>query len=169
MFWFQELSVLHVVKKKKKNPPKSRFYKTGVFSAVPSPIDLKLGGDIQTSTRNSVVGLFCLYYCLFTFRKRKQRKHTLWISQLSLKNVLKLGRCLHPSLNHNSVEPVFLIHCLFYGCKQTAQFGAILKKKLKGHQYRYQMKGLGLGSKNMFFDFRVCLHFVNINNDLVPF
>jgi hypothetical protein len=31
---------------------------------------------------------------------------------------------------------------MFYGCKQTAQFSAILKK---GHQYGYQMKGLGLG------------------------
>jgi hypothetical protein len=30
-----------------------------------SPIDLKLGGDIRASTRNSVVCLFCLYYCLF--------------------------------------------------------------------------------------------------------
>jgi hypothetical protein len=65
---------------KEKNTPKSRkwrFYKTCVFSAVPTPIDLKLGGDIQTSTMNSVVCLFCLYYCLFTFCKHKQRKHTL--------------------------------------------------------------------------------------------
>jgi hypothetical protein len=65
--------------KERKNRKKWRFYKTCVFSAVPSPIDLKLGGDIRTITRNSVVCLFCLYYCLFTFRKRKQRKHTLWI------------------------------------------------------------------------------------------
>jgi hypothetical protein len=40
------------------------------------PIDVKPGGDIRTSTRNSVVTavcLFCLYYCLFTFRKHKQK------------------------------------------------------------------------------------------------
>jgi hypothetical protein len=76
-----------VNKKKDKKTPKSqksRFYKACVFSAVPSPIDLKLGGNIWTSTRNSVVCLFCLYYCLFTFRKHKQRKHTLWISRPSL-------------------------------------------------------------------------------------
>jgi hypothetical protein len=36
------------------------FYKTCVFSAMPSPIDLKLDGDIRTSIRNSVVCLFCL-------------------------------------------------------------------------------------------------------------
>jgi hypothetical protein len=51
--------------------------KTWVFSTIPSLIDLKAGGDIQMSTRNSVVRFFCLYYCLFTFHK--QRKHTLWI------------------------------------------------------------------------------------------
>jgi hypothetical protein len=68
--------------KEQKNPRKSRFYKTCVFSAVRSPIDLKLGGDIWTSTRNSVVCLFCLFYCLFTLRKL--RNHTLWISQPSL-------------------------------------------------------------------------------------
>jgi hypothetical protein len=88
-------------------------------------------------------------------------------SAVSLSNVLKLGGCFHPSLTHNSVEPVFLIHSLFmfYGYKRTAQFGAILKKTLKGHQYGYQMKGIGLGSKNMSFIFRfLCLHFVNINN-----
>jgi hypothetical protein len=49
------------------------------FSAMPSPIDLKLGRDVWTSTRNSVECLFCFYYCLFTFRKHNQRKHTLWI------------------------------------------------------------------------------------------
>jgi hypothetical protein len=50
---------------------------------------------------------------------------------------------------------------MFYGCKQMARFGAILKKTLEGHQYGYQMKALGLGCKNMlfFFNFRVCLHF----------
>jgi hypothetical protein len=40
---------------------KSWFYKTFVFSAVPSLIDLELGGDIRTSTRNSVVCLFMFY------------------------------------------------------------------------------------------------------------
>jgi hypothetical protein len=49
--------------KNKKTPesPKSLFYKTCVFSAVPSPIDLKLGGYIRTSTRNSVVCSFILF------------------------------------------------------------------------------------------------------------
>jgi hypothetical protein len=46
---------------------------------------------------------------------------------------------------------------MFYGCKQTARFGAILKKTLKGHQYGYQMKGLGPGSKNMFIFRFLCL------------
>jgi hypothetical protein len=48
---------------------------------------------------------------------------------ISSSNVLKLGGCLHPLLTHNVVKPVFLIHCLFmfYGYKQMAQFGAILK------------------------------------------
>ena len=75
-------------------------------------------------------------------------------SAVSSSNVLKLGGCLHPSLTDNSVEPVFLIHrmFMFYGYKQTSRFGAILKKTLKGHQYGYQMKGLG--SKNMLFVFR---------------
>jgi hypothetical protein len=68
---------------KEQKRPKSRFYKTCIFSAVPSPIDLILGGDIRTTTRNSVVCLFYLYYFLFTFRKHKQRKHTLWIIWLS--------------------------------------------------------------------------------------
>ena len=50
---------------------KSRFYKTCVFSAMPSSIDLKLGGDIRTSTRNSVVCLFCcetFYVSMYTYR-----------------------------------------------------------------------------------------------------
>jgi hypothetical protein len=45
-----------------------------------APIDGVRVGD----SRNSVVCLFCLYYCLFTFHKLKQRKHTLWISLPSL-------------------------------------------------------------------------------------
>jgi hypothetical protein len=78
MFWFQDSVVFHIVNKQKnKKTRKSRFYKTCVFFAMPSPIDLKLGGDIRTKTRNSVVCLFCLYYCLFIYRKHKQRKHTL--------------------------------------------------------------------------------------------
>jgi hypothetical protein len=88
MFWFQDLIIFYIVNKQKnKKTRKSRrswFYKTCVFSAVPNLIDVKLGGDIQTSSRNSVVCLFWLYYCLFTFCKRKQRKHTLWISRPSL-------------------------------------------------------------------------------------
>jgi hypothetical protein len=83
MFWFQDLIVFYIVNKQKNKKTqksrKSRFYKTCVFSALPSPINLKLGGDIRTGTKNSVVCLLCLYYCLFTFRKHKQRKHTLWI------------------------------------------------------------------------------------------
>jgi hypothetical protein len=72
------LIVFYIVNKQEnKKPRKSQFYKTCVFAALPSPIDLKLGGDIRTGTRNSVVCLFCLYYWLFTFRKCKQRKHTL--------------------------------------------------------------------------------------------
>jgi hypothetical protein len=82
--WFQDLIIFYIVNKQKNKKRRNRencgFYKTCVLSAVPSPIDLKLGGDIRTSTRNSVVCLFCLYYCLFTFRKLKQRKHTLWIT-----------------------------------------------------------------------------------------
>jgi hypothetical protein len=47
-------------------------------------------------------------------------------------NLLKIGGCLHLTLIHNpEVFFVELIICLFYGCKQTAQFGAILKKRLK--------------------------------------
>jgi hypothetical protein len=42
-------------------------------------VHLKLGWDIWTSTRNSKVRLFCYFILLFTFCKRKQRKHTLWI------------------------------------------------------------------------------------------
>ena len=37
------------------------------FFTVPSLIETRLGGDIRTSARNSVVCLFCLYYCVFTF------------------------------------------------------------------------------------------------------
>jgi hypothetical protein len=77
MFWFQDLFGFYIVNKQNnRQTPKSRksqFYKTCVFSAVPSPIDLKLGGD-----------KYLKYYCLFTFRKHKQRKHTLWISRPSL-------------------------------------------------------------------------------------
>jgi hypothetical protein len=60
-------------------------------------------GDIRTSTRNSVVCLFCLYYCLFTFCKRKQRN----MDHLAVcgSNLLKLGGCLHLTLIHN---PEFL-------------------------------------------------------------
>jgi hypothetical protein len=46
--------IFTVNKQRTKKSRKSRFYKTCVFSIVPSPIDLKLGGDIRTSTRNSV-------------------------------------------------------------------------------------------------------------------
>jgi hypothetical protein len=74
---FQDLIIFYIVNKQTKTKmQKSWFYKTCVFSAVPSPIDMKLGRDIRTSTRNSVVCLFCLYYCLFTFCKCKQRNHT---------------------------------------------------------------------------------------------
>jgi hypothetical protein len=83
-------------------------------------------------------------------------------SAVSSSNILKLSGCLHPSLTNNSVEPVFLIHCLFmfYGYKQTARFGTILKKTLKGHEYGYQMKDIGLGSKNMSFIFRFLYLFI---------
>jgi hypothetical protein len=40
----------------------NRGFTKRVFSAVASPIDLKLGRDNRTSTRNSVVCLFCLYF-----------------------------------------------------------------------------------------------------------
>jgi hypothetical protein len=52
-------------------------------------------------------------------------------SAVSSSNVLKLGGCLQPSLTHNVVKPVFLIHRLFmfYGYKQMARFGANLKKR----------------------------------------
>jgi hypothetical protein len=56
---------------------KTRFYITCVFSVVPSPIDLKLGRNIRTSTRNSVVCWICLYYCLFTFCKHN-KENTLY-------------------------------------------------------------------------------------------
>ena len=68
-------------KKKQKNTEtaKNTVLENYVFSPVPNPIGLKLGGYIQVSTRNSVVCLFCLYYCLLTFCKHKQTKHTLCI------------------------------------------------------------------------------------------
>jgi hypothetical protein len=40
-----------------------------VKNANPSLIDLKLSGDICTSSRNGVICLFCLNYCLFTFHQ----------------------------------------------------------------------------------------------------
>jgi hypothetical protein len=44
------------------------------------------------------------------------------------------------------------------------------EKTLKRHQYGYQMKGLGPEDKNMlFFESNICLHFVNINNNLFTF
>jgi hypothetical protein len=76
---FQDLFFYIVNKQKNKTIAKIAVLQNLRFSAVPSPIDLKLGGVIRTRTRNSVVCLFCLDYCLFTFRKHKQRKHTLWI------------------------------------------------------------------------------------------
>jgi hypothetical protein len=51
---------------------------------------------------------------------------------------------------------IFLCLCLFTVCKRKQRFVCILKKALKtvkGHQYGYQMKGFGLGSKNMLFIF----------------
>jgi hypothetical protein len=57
--------------RKNRQNRENRGFTKRVFSAVPSPINLKLGVDIWTSIRNSVVCLFSLYYCLFTFRKRK--------------------------------------------------------------------------------------------------
>jgi hypothetical protein len=78
-----------VNKQKNEKTPKSRksrFYKTCVFSAVLSLIDLRLGGDIWTSTRNGVVCLFCLYYCLFHF-VNINKENTLYgfLSRLSIK------------------------------------------------------------------------------------
>jgi hypothetical protein len=107
---------LIVNKQKKIKNANSWFYKTCVFSTVPSPIDLKLGGDIQKSTRKSVVCCFVyIIVCLHFVNINKET--TLY------------GGCLHPSLTHNVVKPVFLIHSLFmfYGYKQTSQFGVILK------------------------------------------
>jgi hypothetical protein len=50
------------------------------------------------------------------------------------------------------------------------EVSSMMRGTLK-HQYWYEMKGLGLGSKHMLFVFRFfcCLHFININNNLFTF
>jgi hypothetical protein len=62
--WFQDSIVFHIVNKETKcqNREKRGFRKLE-FSPpfqLPSTIDLKLGGDIRTRTRNSVVCFFIL-------------------------------------------------------------------------------------------------------------
>jgi hypothetical protein len=66
--------------------------------------------------------------------------------------------------------------CLFFDFCVCLHFVKInnvclyFDKIIKGHQYGYQLKGLGLGSKNMVFsfDFHVFLRFVKINNSQLP-
>jgi hypothetical protein len=79
MFWFQDLIVFHILNKQTKKP--AEIAKNTVLENLSylRRSKRKLGGDIRMSTRNSLVSLFCLYYYLFTFRKHKQRKNTLWI------------------------------------------------------------------------------------------
>jgi hypothetical protein len=70
-------------------------------------------------------------------------------------NLLKLGGYLHLTLIHN---PAFLfvdlIICLWFMDVNKQPKLAPFKKPLKSHQYGYQMKGPGLGSKNMLLVFQ---------------
>jgi hypothetical protein len=80
---------------------------------VPSPVDLKLVGDIRTSTRNSVVCFVYIIVCLHFVNINKKNQFMDFLA-VSPSNVLELGGYLHPSLTHNSVEPVFSIHRLCF-------------------------------------------------------
>jgi hypothetical protein len=76
---------LYCKQAKEKKSAKTAILQKLRFSAVPGPIDLKLGGDIRTRTRKSLVCLFCLYYCLFIFRKCKQTTLYGFLSHLFIK------------------------------------------------------------------------------------
>jgi hypothetical protein len=95
-----------------------------------------------------IVWYVCFVYiivCLHFVNVNKENT-LLDLSDVSSSNVLKPGGCLHPFLTHNSVETVFLIHRL--------SIWRHFEKTLKGHQYGYLLKGLGLRSKNMLLVFR---------------
>jgi hypothetical protein len=55
---------------------------------------------------------------------------------------------------------IFQFSCLFTFRKHKQRFVYIFKKMLKGHQYGYLMKGLGLRSKNMLFVFQFSCLFI---------
>ena len=71
-------------------------------------------------------------------------------------SVPKLGGYLYLYSKHNA-EVLFLksiIYLCFIDINKWHQFVYILKKTVKGYQYGYQMKGLDLGVKNMWFVYR---------------
>jgi hypothetical protein len=102
------------------------------FSAVQSQIELKLGGDLRLVSQISVHALVSKFnYVSFCNQKNKQKKP----------DCPDIESCV-----------LFLLNWTFvyvYGCQQKAQIVNILKKRLIGHQFGYQMKGLCLVSKIM--------------------
>jgi hypothetical protein len=134
-FCFHNLTVFLCCKQtKEEKNPKSRilqFYKTCIFSTVPSLIDLKLGGDIWTSNRNSVVWLYVyIIVCLHFINININKENTLYepFGHLRVKS-FEIWWMSLPNRNKQSwVFCCWIDHLfMFHGCKQAVQFGAISK------------------------------------------
>jgi hypothetical protein len=108
------------------------------------------------------------FSCLFTFRHHKQLSIVAWF----LKRRWRLGS------NGRSQRTLLFnrlfICCLFFVFRVCLYFVKVnnvcwhFDKTLKGHQYGYQMKDLGLGSKNMLFIFRFSCLFTFRHHKQLP-
>jgi hypothetical protein len=150
----------------------------GNFLAVRSPtIELKLGGDAGLVSQISVHVLVSRFdyfsYCKQTKDKKRQNLENHSFTKLAFSppcwvrliwNLVGISGQVLGIVWY--VCYVYIIVCLHFLNinKENRLYGfrhdlaAILKKTLNGHQYGYQMKGLGLGSKNMFIFLFSCLY-----------
>jgi hypothetical protein len=108
--------------KKHQNRQNQGFTK---FSFSP-PFQVRLIWNLVGTSRQvlGIVWYVCFVYIIICLHFININKETtlLDFSAFSSSNVLKLGRCLHPSLTHNVVKPVIWIHRLFmfYGLTNGA-------------------------------------------------